>query len=143
MDANWHFAGIGRRVGGHDGQSLHHFMTNSPWDGSKVYEKIQAEICERPQLAQCGMLVLDESADEKAGTDNAGADRQYNGHLGKVDVCQVGVVLSYVNWKTGPWPLWTWIDGELFIPEDWFTLACAHKRKKLEIPEDCQFATRL
>jgi SRSO17 transposase len=143
MDAKRHFAGIGRQVGGHDGQSLQHFMSNSPWDGSRVYEQIQAEICERPQLAQGSMLVLDESADEKAGTDNAGSSRQYNGRMGKIDVCQVGVVLSYVNWKSGPWPIWTWVDGELFLPEEWFTPAFAHKRQKLEIPEDRRFATKI
>jgi SRSO17 transposase len=143
MDAKRHFAGIGRQVGGHDGQSLQHFMSNSPWDGSRVYEQIQAEICERPQLAQGSMLVLDESADEKAGRDNAGSSRQYNGRMGKIDVCQVGVVLSYVNWKSGPWPIWTWVDGELFLPEEWFTPAFAHKRKKLEIPEDRRFATKI
>jgi SRSO17 transposase len=102
MDTHRHFAGIGRQVGGHDGQPLQHFMTNSPWNGARVYEQIQAEICERPQLAEGSMLLLDESADEKAGTDNAGAARQYNGRMGKIDLCQVGVVLSYVNWKTGP-----------------------------------------
>ena len=143
MDANRHFAGIGRQIGGHDGQPLQHFMTNSPWRGTSVYEKIQAEICEKPQLEQGSILLLDESADEKAGTDNVGASRQYNGRMGKIDICQVGVVLSYVNWKTGPWPIWTLVDGELFIPEEWFTPAFAHKREKLQIPEERQFATKL
>jgi SRSO17 transposase len=143
MDANRHFAGIGRQVGGHDGQPLQHFMTNSPWNGARVYEKIQAEICEKPQLKQGSMLLLDESADEKAGTDNVGASRQYNGRMGKIDICQVGVVVSYVNWKTGPWPIWTFVDGELFIPEEWFTPAFAHKREKLQIPEERQFVTKL
>ena len=143
MNVNRHFAGIGRQIGGHDGQPLQHFMTNSPWSGASVYEKIQAEICKKPQLERGSMLLLNESADEKAGTDNVGASRQYNGRMGKVDICQVGVVLSYVNWKTGPWPIWTFVDGDLFIPEEWFTPAYAHKRKKLQIPEDHQFATKL
>ena len=107
MESDRHFAGIGREIGGHDGQSLQHFMTNSPWSGERVYEQIQAEICELPQLAQGSILLLDESADEKAGTDSAGSSRQYNGRRGKVDVCQVAVVLSLANWKTGPWPIWS------------------------------------
>lgn len=143
MDANRHFAGIGRQVGGHDGQPLQHFVTNSPWNESSVYDEIQAEICEKPQLERGSILLLDESADEKAGTDNAGASRQYNGRMGKTDICQVGVVLSYVNWKTGPWPIWTFVDGELFIPEEWFTPEFAHKREKLQIPREHQFATKL
>jgi SRSO17 transposase len=43
------------------------------------------------------MVLLDESADAKAGTQTAGAGRQYNGRLGKVDVCQVGVFLAFVK----------------------------------------------
>jgi SRSO17 transposase len=143
MESDRHFAGIGREIGGHDGQSLQHFMTNSPWSGERVYEQIQAEICELPQLAHGSMLLLDESADEKAGPDSAGSARQYNGRRGKVDVCQVAVVLSVANWKTGPWPIWSIVDGELFIPEAWFTPAYAPKRKKLQIPEEHRFATKL
>jgi SRSO17 transposase len=143
MDSNRHFAGIGRRVGGHDGQRLQHFMSDSPWSGSSVYEKIQAEICEQPQLRQGGMLLLDESADEKAGRDNVGASRQYNGRMGKVDICQVSVILSYANWKTGPWPVWTFVDAELFIPAEWFTEAMRAKREKLQIPETRLFASKL
>jgi len=143
MDADRHFAGIGRQVGGHDGQSLQHFMTNSPWGGELVYEKIQAEIREKPQLAEGSVLILDESADEKAGTDSAGASRQYNGRMGKIDVCQVAVMLSHVNWKTGPWPIWSIVDSDLFIPEEWFTPAYESKRQRLQIPEDRRFATKL
>lgn len=143
MDRNRHFAGIGRRIGGHDGQRLQHFMSNSPWSGARVYEQIQAELCEYEQLREGGMLLLDESADEKAGQDNVGASRQYNGRMGKVDTCQVSVVLSYANWKTGPWPVWTFVDAELFIPTEWFTEEMATKREKLQIPESRMFATKL
>ncbi len=143
MEAKRHFAGIGRKIGGRDGQSLQHFMTNSPWKGASVYQKIQEEMGEIPQLATGSVLILDESADEKAGTDSAGAARQYNGRLGKIDVCQVAVVLSLANWKSGPWTIWSMIDSELFIPEMWFTPAYENKRKKLRIPEERKFATKL
>ena len=49
----------------------------------------QAEIKATAALAQGSTLILDESADEKAGTHNAGASRQYNGRMGKVDLCRV------------------------------------------------------
>lgn len=77
MEAKRHFAGIGRKIGGRDGQALQHFMTNSPWKGASVYQKIQEEMSEIPQLATGSVLILDESADEKAGTNSAGAARQY------------------------------------------------------------------
>ena len=65
------------------------------------------------------MLLLDESADEKAGGASAGAGRQYNGRLGKVEMSQVGVFLAYANLHVEP-GLWSWVDGELFLPEAWF-----------------------
>lgn len=83
-----------------------------------MFEQIQAEIKATPALAQGSVLILDESADEKAGTDNAGAARQYNGRLGKVDTCRVDTCLAYANARAG---VWTLVDGELFLPQEWFS----------------------
>jgi SRSO17 transposase len=143
MERDRHFAGISRSVQGEDGQALQHFMSVSPWAGQAVFGKIQEELCATPALAQGSYLVLDESADEKAGAESAGTSRQYNGHLGKVDLCQVGVVLGYVNWQSGPWTSWVLVDGELFLPEEWFKAEFAQRRKKLGIPEEKRFQTKL
>ena len=92
------------------GQNLQHFISNSPWSGLGLIEAIQNEI--KVHLAfQVAVLVLDESADAKAGEYSAGAGRQHNGRLGTIDVSQVGVFLSLVTPQVN-----TWIDGELFIP---------------------------
>src|SRR5262249_47202177 len=85
------------------------------WSGPAVFEQISAEITATPALAQGSTLILDESADEKAGMHNVGASRQYNGRLGKVDVCRVDTCLTYANGG-----LWAMVDGELFLPEEWF-----------------------
>src|SRR5262249_57903626 len=84
-------------LNGGDGQALQHFMSNSPWSGQGVFTQIQDELKAIPALAHGSTLILDESADEKAGTHNAGASRQYNGRLGKVDVCRVDTRLTYAN----------------------------------------------
>lgn len=47
-------------------QNMQHFMSNSPWSGCRLLEQVQNAIGERREL-QGGMLVLDESADEKSG----------------------------------------------------------------------------
>ena len=52
-------------------------------------------------LQQGSIPILDESADEKAGTYNAGAARQYNGRMGKVDLCRVDTCLAYANARVG------------------------------------------
>jgi SRSO17 transposase len=143
MDEDRCFARISRKVQGEDGQALQHFMSYSPWPEQNVFDQIQVEIQATPVLGQGSYLILDESADVKAGAESAGTSRQYNGRLGKVDLCQVAVVLGYVNWQSGPWTTWALVDGDLFLPKEWFTPAFTEKRKKLGIPESRTFQTKL
>ena len=138
MDTERNFANMDRTLHGGDGQALQHFMSNSPWSGPAVFDQIQAEIKATPALGQGSTLILDESADEKAGTHNAGASRQYNGRLGKVDVCRVDTCLTYANGG-----LWAMVDGELFLPEEWFGAAFAQTRQELGIPPDRTFETKI
>jgi SRSO17 transposase len=138
MDTERNFANMDRILHGGDGQALQHFMSNSPWSGQGVFNQIQAELKAIPALAHGSTLILDESADEKAGTHNAGASRQYNGRLGKVDVCRVDTCLTYANGG-----LWAMVDGELFLPEEWFGAAFAQRRQELGIPVERRFETKI
>jgi SRSO17 transposase len=142
METDRNYAGIARKLEKSDGQAVQHFMSNSPWQKQRVYVQIQSEIKATPELMEGSFLVLDESADERAGLSSAGAYRQYNGRFGKVDVCIVAVVLGYINWKSGPWPIWSMVDSELFLPEEWFVPDFAAARQKLEVPPDRQFETK-
>ena len=94
MEDTRNYANIERRLTGGDGQGLQQFMTDSPWSGQQVFRQIQAEISEQPALQSGGVLILDESADAKSGKHSAGAARQRNGRLGKVDMCQVATNLA-------------------------------------------------
>ena len=118
-------------------QNMQHFMSYSPWSGRALIEQVQQAICERREL-QGGVLILDESADEKSGDSSAGAGRQHNGRMGKVDESQVGVYLAYA--KQEHWSLW---DGCLFIPEAWFSATAARRRAKAEIPDERSFQTKV
>lgn len=142
MDKDRNYAGIARATEGKDGQAMQHFMSNSPWSGQRVYQRIQEDIRVVPRLAHESLLILDESADEKADIHSVGAARQYNGRFGKVDTCQVSVVLGYANWKSGPWTTWALVDSELFLPEEWFTPDFALERHKLGVPPERQFQTK-
>jgi SRSO17 transposase len=62
-----------------------------------VYEQIQHDIRDEPALATGGLVILDESADAKAGDHSAGAARQHNGRLGKIELSQVATCLAYGN----------------------------------------------
>src|SRR6266568_3063044 len=138
MDTERNFANMDRTLNGGDGQALQHFMSNSPWSGPAVFDQMHAEIKATPALAHGSTLILDESADEKAGTHNAGASRQYNGRMGKVDLCRVDTCLTYA---TGG--LWAMVDGELFLPEEWFGEAFAQTRHELGIPPERTFETKI
>jgi len=134
------FANIARRVVGptDDGQALQQVMSDSPWSAQAVIHQVQTDLAATPALQHGGLLILDESPDAKAGLHSAGAARQWNGRLGKVDLCQVGVFLAFAT-ET----LWTWIDGELFLPEAWFAPELAAERTRLGIPAARQFATKV
>jgi SRSO17 transposase len=134
------FANIERRLNGGDGQRLQHFMSYSPWSGSAVFEQIRREIVTTPELCEGGTLILDECADEKAGRDSAGVSRQYNGRMGKVDLCRVDTCLIYANLSRR---LWTMVDGELFLARRWFSEEYRSRREQTGIPAEREFATKL
>jgi SRSO17 transposase len=134
------FANIDRRVNGQDGQALQHFMSASPWPAAALFEQIQHDIQAQPMLRTGGGVVLDESADVKAGTHSAGAGRQHNGRLGKIELSQVATCLTFVHPATGTWAL---VDGELFLPEAWFASAAAARRTEVGVPDDRTFATKV
>ena len=141
LERERNFKNMARRLGnGEDGQALQHFMSTSPWAKSAAFDQIQADLGAIPALHQDSIVILDESADAKAGEQSAGAARQRNGRLGKVDVCQVGTYLAYANVSAH---LWTLVDGELFLPEAWFTSAYADQRKACGVPIERVFQRKI
>ncbi len=135
METKRNLANVGRKAA-MPGQKLQHFMSNSPWSGPALIQAIQKEIKVHPAFQEA-VLVLDESAEEKAGEQSAGAGRQHNGQLGKIEMSQVGVFLSLVTPQVN-----TWIDGELFIPAHWFEEQSAGKWEEVGIPHQRIFQTK-
>jgi SRSO17 transposase len=136
MESERNMAEIGRQSG-ISPQNVQHFISNSPWSRSAVIQAIQEDIRRHPAFQSGAILVLDESAEQKSGNHSAGAGRQHNGRLGKVEMSQVGVFLSLVTPRVN-----TWIDGELFLQERWFTPAYAQLRQQAGIPETRTFQTK-
>ena len=139
MEDTRNFANIERRLHGGDGQALQQFMSDSPWSKPAACNQIQDEIGAHPALQTGGVLILDESSDEKAGEASAGAGRQHNGRLGKVELSQTTVGLAYAHPATGTWAL---IDGELFLQAAWFTPDYAERRQAVGLPPERTFATK-
>jgi len=129
-------ANIARQTGMVE-QNTQHFMSNSPWSGPGLIAAIQADVKQHPEFQAGAMLVIDESAEQKAGACSAGAGRQHNGRLGKIDMSQVGVFAALVAPRVN-----TWIDGELFFPQHWFAESHAPQRRKVGFPEGRPFRTK-
>jgi SRSO17 transposase len=142
METKRNYTNIGRAAGV-AGENIQHFMSNSPWPTQATMEQVQQEIKATPGLEQGGVLLLDESADEKAGDKSAGAGRQRNGRLGKVEMSQVGTLLAYANLTYPDRPVWTWVDGELYLQKHWFTPEMAELRQQVGIPPQRQFETKI
>jgi SRSO17 transposase len=136
LETNRTMAQLGR-IANITEQNMQHFMSNSPWSGPELIEMVQDEIGQCPEFQSGSVLILDESADDKAGSSSVGASRQYNGRRGKVDLCQVGVFVSLAN--NG---LNCWVDGEVFIPEVWFSEAYADPRQRAGIAPERHFQTK-
>lgn len=117
---------------------MHHYISNSPWSGVKVIKDVRTEIAQHPHFEIGSMLLGDESADDRRGELLVGGGRQYNGRLGKVDLSQVGVFLSII--KDGKH---NWVDGELYLPEQWFDDDHAEMRKKVGLPQERTFQTKI
>ena len=137
MTSERNFATIGRMTKISE-QNMHHFMSNSPWSARHVLRHVRQEIAQIAAFQQGGILLLDESADERAFDKSVGAGKQHNGRLGKVETSQVGTFLAYVNQN-----IWTWIDAELILPEAWFGKKKAALRQRLGVAPEREFATKI
>ena len=70
METKRNMANIGRKTGV-SGQNMQHFMSNSPWPARELINALQQTISYHEAMAEA-VLVIDESADEKAGEHSAG-----------------------------------------------------------------------
>lgn len=120
-----------------DEQGTQHFVSDSPWSGPGLISAIQQQVQQHPEFQRGAILVIDESADEKTGEGSAGASRQHNGRLGKIELSQVGVFASLVKPRMN-----LWIDGEMFFPESWFEDQQALARQQVGFPAEREFKTK-
>jgi SRSO17 transposase len=116
-------------------QSLQHFITHSPWNEQIVIDRIQKKVSKLIGDSVEGSLHIDETGFPKQGNHSVGVQRQYCGRLGKVENCQVGVVLGYSNKNQR-----ILIDGQLYLPEEW--AKSNELRSECEVPKDVRFRTK-
>ncbi len=104
------------------------------WDADVVRDDLRGYVLE--QIGEPdGVLVGDETGFAKKGSKSVGVQRQYCGALGKVDNCQVGVLLAYAS-ATGA----AFIDRELYLPASW--ASDAERRAEAGVPPAVRFRTK-
>ena len=107
---------------------LPHFIGQRTWATEPLIAQLQQLVGE--SLGQDdGVFLIDESGVVKHGADSVGVGYQYCGAVGKVARCQVGVYLAYAS-RAG----YTFLDGQLFVPADWFTDTFADRRCATDLP---------
>lgn len=112
-----------------ESQDLQNFMTGSQWEYDDVFSFVAKQVNQRIGNHPNTMLAIDESGFTKKGKHSAAVARQYNGRLGKIDNCQVGVFSSLCNGVNA-----ALIGARLLIPKEWQK---DEKRcKKAGIPEE-------
>ncbi len=117
-------------------RNTQHFLTTGKWDEENLQVKHQLKLAEKIS-AKDGMFTIDSSEIPKKGNESAGVARQYCGRLGKIENCQSGVFLGYVS-NIG----YGLLQGQLYVPEKWFTEEYEERREKCHFPEELTFKTK-
>jgi SRSO17 transposase len=82
-----------------------------------------------------GVLAVDETGFLKKGTHSCGVARQYSGTAGRIENCQIGVLLGYSSAKGR-----AGIDRELYLPREW--AEDAERRTTAGVPDTVAFHTK-
>ena len=118
-------------------QSMHHLVADSEWSDTQLLSAVAHEVV--PVLGQQGQApwfwIIDDTSYRKWGKHSVGVVRQYCGHLGKTENCQVAVSLTLAT-EEGSLPL----NYRLYLPQEW-----TRNKKRCQaagVPKGVGFATK-
>lgn len=126
---------IAEFAGEKEPKAMQRFLNLANWDAGAMRDLVRDYAMVSFADPQ-GVLIADPTGFAKKGRKSAGVQRQYSGTLGRVDNCQIGTFLAYVDTSGNRTP----IDCELYVPESWF--ADRDRCAEAGIPPDTAFATR-
>jgi len=97
-------------------QSMHHLVADSEWSDTALLATVAREVV--PVLSHEGQApcfwIIDDTSYRKWGKHSVGVARQYCGHLGKTENCQVAVSFTLAT-ERGSLPL----GYRLYLPQEW------------------------
>src|SRR5215471_18236505 len=115
-------------------QVIQDFIGTALWDHRPLITVLVEEVVERLGEPE-GIIAFDPSSFPKRGTHSVGVKRQWCGHRGKVDNCQVGVFMGYVSHDDH-----TLLDFRLSLPEEW--ARDEQRRQACHVPPEVPYQTR-
>jgi len=117
-----------------DRQVIQDFIGTTLWDHRPLITVLVGEVVERLGEPD-GIIAFDPSSFPKRGTHSVGVKRQWCGHRGKVDNCQVGVYMGYISRHDH-----ALLDFRLSLPEDW--TRDEQRREACHVPKEVRYHTR-
>jgi SRSO17 transposase len=111
-----------------------YLLGRADWEADAVRDELRHYLVQHLGHLHA-VLVIDETGFPKKGRHSAGVARQYSGTLGKIDHCQVGVLLGYAS-QLGQ----TLLDRELYVPQAWTN--DRERCRKAGIPAARRLATK-
>jgi len=115
-------------------QILQDFIGTAPWDHRPLVAVLVGQVTD--ELGEPdGIIAFDPSSFPKRGSHSVGVKRQWCGHRGKVDNCQVGVFMGYVSHRDH-----ALLDFRLSLPEEW--ARDEHRRQACHVPQEVRYQTR-
>jgi len=110
------------------------FIGTAPWEHRPLLQVLVGQVADRLGEPD-GIIAFDPSSFPKRGTHSVGVKRQWCGHRGKVDTCQVGVFMGYVSGHEH-----TLLDFRLSLPEEW--ARDEPRRQECHVPPEVRYQTR-
>src|SRR5438874_4597352 len=115
-------------------QVIQAFIGTAPWNHRPLIEVLVPQVTCQLRHPD-GIIAFDPSSFPKRGTHSVGVKRQWCGHRGKVDTCQVGVFMGYVSHHDH-----VLLDFRLSLPEEW--ARDAQRRQACHVPPEVRYHTR-
>jgi SRSO17 transposase len=113
---------------------VQHLLERAQWDANGARDVLRRYVVK--QLAERdAVLIVDETGFVKKGEHSAGVQRQYSGTAGRIENCQLGVLLCYAGHGGS-----AFIDRELYVPRVWTDDPA--RCKAAGIPQTLEFATK-
>ncbi len=127
----WQLAEI---IGHPNPYRVQELLSRASWDPDDLRDRLRRYVLD--YLGDPDAIgVLDETGFLKKGTESVGVARQYSGTAGRVENCQVGVVLTYAS-PHGQ----TVLDRELYLPHSWTDDPA--RCRQAGVPAERTFATK-